>query len=157
MFRATVIALLALAGAQDPKKREAAVLGMKFRDLTEAERADLALGRGAAKVIAVPRGGTADQAGLREGDMIFRVGTADIKNADDLMKKLYTPKYDTLTVARGRLSIELDVTQKMLDAAPAAGERAPDFTLRTEDGKEEVKLSSLVGARPVVLVFGSYT
>ncbi len=37
------------------------------------------------------------------------------------------------------------------------GERAPDFTLATLDHKQRVRLSSYVGQRPVVLVFGSYT
>jgi hypothetical protein len=37
------------------------------------------------------------------------------------------------------------------------GERAPDFTLPTADKKSEVRLSSLQGRLPVVLVFGSYT
>jgi hypothetical protein len=37
------------------------------------------------------------------------------------------------------------------------GEQAPDFTLPTADKKSEVRLSSLRGRLPVVLVFGSYT
>ena len=38
------------------------------------------------------------------------------------------------------------------------GERAPDFSLRTAKGRNQrVSLSSYEGARPVVLVFGSYT
>jgi hypothetical protein len=37
------------------------------------------------------------------------------------------------------------------------GEEAPEFRLRTLDGKSEVSLSSMRGAKPVVLVFGSYT
>jgi hypothetical protein len=38
------------------------------------------------------------------------------------------------------------------------GERAPDFSLRTaKDRNQRVSLSSYEGARPVVLVFGSYT
>lgn len=36
------------------------------------------------------------------------------------------------------------------------GDPAPDFTLKTLDGANQVALSSLRG-RPVVLVFGSYT
>ncbi|MBI3271434.1 MAG: hypothetical protein HYZ53_20760 [Planctomycetes bacterium] len=43
------------------------------------------------------------------------------------------------------------------DKAPKLGEAAPDFTLRSLDDKQEVKLSKLVGKRPIVLVFGSYT
>ncbi|HUI56078.1 MAG TPA: hypothetical protein VLY04_13980 [Bryobacteraceae bacterium] len=37
------------------------------------------------------------------------------------------------------------------------GDPAPDFRLPTLDHRETVQLSSFRGARPVVLVFGSYT
>jgi hypothetical protein len=37
------------------------------------------------------------------------------------------------------------------------GDMAPDFHLKTRDGKSEVSLSSFRGTRPVVLIFGSYT
>jgi len=37
------------------------------------------------------------------------------------------------------------------------GDAAPDFRLPTLDHKATVQLSSFRGARPVVLVFGSYT
>lgn len=37
------------------------------------------------------------------------------------------------------------------------GEPAPDFKLRTKDGKMQVQLSSFRGKRPVVVIFGSYT
>ena len=37
------------------------------------------------------------------------------------------------------------------------GDQAPDFALKTVDGKETIKLSSFRGDRPVALVFGSYT
>jgi hypothetical protein len=38
-----------------------------------------------------------------------------------------------------------------------AGDAAPDFTLKSPDGSAQVRLSSFRGAKPVVLVFGSYT
>ena len=44
-----------------------------------------------------------------------------------------------------------------LQAGPALGESAPDFTLKTNDGAKEVTLSKLVGPKPVVLVFGNFT
>ena len=44
-----------------------------------------------------------------------------------------------------------------LQPGPKVGENAPDFTLKTVDGKESVTLSSLVGPRPVVLIFGNFT
>ena len=34
---------------------------------------------------------------------------------------------------------------------------APDFTLKTNDGKAEVTLSKLIGPKPIVLVFGNFT
>ena len=34
---------------------------------------------------------------------------------------------------------------------------APDFTLKTVDGREEITLSKQVGPKPVVLVFGNFT
>lgn len=41
-------------------------------------------------------------------------------------------------------------------AGPEAGKPAPDFKLKSQDGKSEVELSTLRG-KPVLLVFGSYT
>jgi len=37
------------------------------------------------------------------------------------------------------------------------GDVAPDFTLKTLDGKKTVTLSRFQGKKPVLLVFGSYT
>ena len=37
------------------------------------------------------------------------------------------------------------------------GQAAPDFTLKSPDGKRTFKLSSFKGKKPVVLIFGSYT
>ena len=37
------------------------------------------------------------------------------------------------------------------------GDAAPDFKLKTLDGKGTVQLSQVIGKRPVVLIFGSYT
>jgi hypothetical protein len=40
---------------------------------------------------------------------------------------------------------------------PNVGDLAPDFTLKTHDGKEEIKLSKFRRKKPVVLIFGSFT
>jgi hypothetical protein len=40
---------------------------------------------------------------------------------------------------------------------PAVGRKAPDFTLPTQDGTGEIRLSRYRGDRPAVLVFGSFT
>lgn len=37
------------------------------------------------------------------------------------------------------------------------GNPAPDFTLASLDGKQQVTLSDFRGERPVALIFGSYT
>ena len=47
-----------------------------------------------------------------------------------------------VTARRGRLQV---------------GQEAPDFDLPTRDGSSKVRLSSLRGGKPVVLLFGSYT
>ena len=44
-----------------------------------------------------------------------------------------------------------------LQEGPAVGDAAPDFELKTADGKQKVKLSGLVGKKPVVLVLGNYS
>ena len=40
---------------------------------------------------------------------------------------------------------------------PAVGQKAPEFTLRTQDGDREYRLSQYRGRKPVVLIFGSFT
>ena len=37
------------------------------------------------------------------------------------------------------------------------GDRAPDVTLLSLDGKTPVKLASQIGEKPTVLIFGSFT
>ena len=44
-----------------------------------------------------------------------------------------------------------------LQPGPKLDETAPDFTLRTVDGKSEITLSKLVGPKPIVLIFGNFT
>jgi thiol-disulfide isomerase/thioredoxin len=44
-----------------------------------------------------------------------------------------------------------------IQEGPRVGETAPDFTLKSIDGKETVQLSKEIGKRPVVLVFGNFT
>src|SRR5262249_41161002 len=40
---------------------------------------------------------------------------------------------------------------------PRPGLRAPDFRLRTHDGRKEIALADYRGEKPVVLIFGSFT
>lgn len=44
-----------------------------------------------------------------------------------------------------------------IQEGPAVGDQAPDFTLKTIDGKQSVHLSKLTGPKPVVLVFGNFS
>ena len=44
-----------------------------------------------------------------------------------------------------------------LQPGPGLGEVAPDFTLKTADGAQEITLSGREGSKPVVLVFGNFT
>ncbi len=44
-----------------------------------------------------------------------------------------------------------------LQPGPAVGEAAPDFTLKTLEGDQDVTLSEQLGDLPVVLVFGNFT
>lgn len=40
---------------------------------------------------------------------------------------------------------------------PKTGQKAPDFTLKTQDDKRQIRLSEFRGKKPVVLIFGSFT
>jgi hypothetical protein len=44
-----------------------------------------------------------------------------------------------------------------LGEGPKVGDAAPDFTLKSPDGKDAVTLSKLTGKKPVVLCFGNFT
>ena len=57
------------------------------------------------------------------------------------------------TLVRGLFAQEIG----SLEPGPKVGDSAPDFTLKTNDGKSEITLSKLVGTKPIVLVFGSFT
>jgi Ca2+-binding EF-hand superfamily protein len=58
-----------------------------------------------------------------------------------------------LTLISGLLSGELGSFHE----GPAIDAPAPDFSLKTQDGQQQVTLSSFRGKKPVVLVFGSFT
>lgn len=57
------------------------------------------------------------------------------------------------TLVRGLFQQEIG----SLQPGPALGDKVSDFRLKTNDGKETVTLSELIGPRPVVLVFGNFT
>lgn len=111
------------------------------------------------KILTVREGSPAEKAGFKKDDVVVRVnGKARVAEQAFVMG-IWTAgkKPATLTIRRGDEELELKVTAADLDAEPAVGGSAPDFTLKSPDGKNEVTLSKLVGTKPVVLVFGSYT
>lgn len=57
------------------------------------------------------------------------------------------------TLVRGLFRQEIG----SLQPGPSLNEKAPDFTLKTIDGSQEVTLSKLIGPKPIVLVFGNFT
>jgi hypothetical protein len=57
------------------------------------------------------------------------------------------------TLVRGLFRREIG----SLEPGPKLDESAPDFTLKSNDGKDDVTLSKLIGPQPVVLVFGNFT
>ncbi len=57
------------------------------------------------------------------------------------------------TLVRGLFAGEIG----SLNEGPKVGQPAPDFTLKTHDGRQTVRLSELTGSKPVVLVFGNFT
>jgi hypothetical protein len=89
-------------------------------------------------------------------------GGKDYLSADDfrdaLLEGLFgSPKPgDAPTIpmlVRGLFAGELG----SMNEGPKLNSPAPDFALKTVDGKQSVQLSKLLGAKPVVLVFGSFT
>jgi len=58
-----------------------------------------------------------------------------------------------LTFFKGLLSGELG----SFFEGPDIGQRAPEFALWTQDGKQQIRLSQYRNKKPVMLVFGSFT
>jgi hypothetical protein len=82
---------------------------------------------------------------------------------DDLREALMPPQPPTskdggggpspFILIKGLLSGELGSFRE----GPRIGDRAPNFRLKTHDGKQEITLGQFHGKKPVVLVFGSFT
>lgn len=120
---------------------------------------------------AVQPGSDAERLGFRRGDRIVAVNGKPIDNGDTLIKSLYgtlrgwgpnpQPRVedsdDVITVERDGERVAIEAGLADLDAHPAVGELAPDFTLQDATGTEKTQLSRLWTDKPVVLVFGSYT
>jgi hypothetical protein len=80
---------------------------------------------------------------------------------DDLREALFPPTPRQIggggpspaMLLRGMLDGEIG----SIHEGPGLNQKAPDFTLKTEDGKQAVTLSQFRGKKPVVLIFGSFT
>jgi hypothetical protein len=57
------------------------------------------------------------------------------------------------TLVRGLFAGELG----SMNEGPQLNELAPDFTLKTSDGKQTIQLAKVIQKKPVVIVFGSFT
>ncbi len=62
-------------------------------------------------------------------------------------------RFSKATLIRGLFRQEIG----SLQTGPKLDEPAPDFTLRTYDGKAEITLSKRIGPKPIVLIFGNFT
>ena len=81
---------------------------------------------------------------------------SDLEEALPLPRREGCPAGDRpskATLIRGLFRQEIG----SLQPGPKLDETAPDFTLKTSDGKSEITLSKLIGPRPVVLIFGNFT
>jgi Ca2+-binding EF-hand superfamily protein len=87
------------------------------------------------------------------------LGRADANNDGDITKAELTKMFENFRPGGGRPGGGRPGSglPGTTSAAAEAGKPAPDFKLKSLDGKREVQLSSFAGKRPVALIFGSYT
>ena len=81
---------------------------------------------------------------------------------DDLREMMFPPPAKPDPSDRGPSPLMLlrglyDGEIGSLHEGPRLNAKAPDFTLKTEDGKKSITLSDYRGKKPVVLIFGSFT
>lgn len=81
-------------------------------------------------------------------------------NEEQLEQLIYLPRAEKTArenkLRTGRSEFSPERMKNRTDA-PQPGDMAPDFELRSPDGKQTVRLSSFRGKQPVVLVFGCFT
>lgn len=84
-------------------------------------------------------------------------GDKEYMNDEGLEELIYRPAAQRNRSMRQTNFLEMAPRYDWAKAAPAPGDAAPDFTLRTPTGEATVKLSSFRGDKPVVLIFGSFS
>ena len=152
-----------------PKARNGGFFGLQWAETRRGDDAVL-------RLESVLEGSDAERLGFRAGDVITGVCDVQMDDGDHFIKLLYGTMGGDIgqqarrmtglevpddgpfvNVVRGDDALRIRGGIDDLDASPAVGDPAPDFRLRDADGENEVVLSELIGDRPVVLVFGSYT
>lgn len=144
------------------KRRQGGYLGLYLAEQSLGRR------RGRVSISSVVPGSDAAKLGFKKGDVFVSVGGTKVKNGDHLIQLIWRTapglrgkraeqRKDTIVVQRGDARIEIAAGMRELDVTPKVGDLAPNFELATPDGKKKVELSSMLGKRPVVLVFGSFT
>ncbi len=85
-------------------------------------------------------------------------------NADDVRAMLNPPRPPGALRGPGKLPSKKILLKGLASGelgsaseGPKIGQRAPDFTLATHDGRRTIALSNFRNKKPVVLVFGSFT
>ena len=152
------------------KRRQGGYLGLFISDGVKD-------GKGVVTIDSVFQGSDAEKLGFRAGDEVVSVKGASIPNGDRFIWHLWMSgrgaaragragrggrgarrlAASEIVVRRKGKEVVIKAGMKELDAHPGLGDTAPDFKLKSPDGKTEFLLSKLAGQKPLVLIFGSYT
>ena len=150
------------------KLRQGGFLGLYITEVLDGDRSFV-------EIVSVLEGSDAERAGFRAGDRVLGVKTKPskamrgrgraqmkVRNGDNFIMGLWSSTgaakgATTVAVERDGKRVDIVAGMAELDIRPRVGDKAPDFTLKSPDGKQTVTLSKLIGKKPVVLVFGSYT
>jgi hypothetical protein len=81
----------------------------------------------------------------------------DTKPQSDRSSKQQTEQRDSARQSRQRGQTDRRRGDRSSKASLAVGDAAPNFDLKSFDGKTSTQLDSFKGKKPIVLFFGSYT
>jgi len=141
------------------KQRRGGYLGLFISDGTRD-------GRGVVTIDSVFAGSDAERLGFLAGDEVVSVNGRAVANGDQFIMAVWMSDRrrgrrgktaDEIVVVRKGKEVAIQAGLKDLDAHPRVGDKAPSFHLKSPDGKTRHVLSELVGKKPLVLIFGSYT